>query len=47
MNTTAAIVVILLLVLWTVAYRLLSKLGKFPWNPVRRAADDPQGGSLP
>jgi hypothetical protein len=45
MNTTAA-VVILLLVLWTVAYRILSKLGKFPWNPVRRAADELQEGSL-
>ena len=47
MNTTAAVVVILLLVLWTVAYRVLSRLGKFPWNPVRRLADDPQQDSLP
>ncbi len=46
MNTAAALVAILLLVLWTVADRILSKLGKFPWNPVRRVADDPEEGSF-
>jgi hypothetical protein len=46
MNPTAALIVLLILVFYTIAYRILSKLGKFPWNPVRRAADDLQERSL-
>ena len=33
MNTA---IVVLVLILWIAAYRILSSLGQFPWNPERR-----------